>query len=414
MKKYLWMLLAVCSLCACSSDDTPQPEPKASATTTALVYLVADNNLDSYLATNVAAMYDGLSDLDVAASVLIYWDGRTSIGGSSSPAILRYTTDGYGNINGYPCLDETATLDDVLALAEVVKEYPSQLSTDKAVMSQVLKDMVKLVTTEKMGLIAGSHGSAWINSIYGHSRSFGQDGSGTDNTILIPDMAEAMASTGRTFDFLLFDACMMSTAEVCYEFKDVTNYQIVSVVDIPAAGFPYESMLKYLCGGTLADYKQVCQTYISYYREESLTNSSLWGAISLVDSKEMDNLTAAIKEQIVSHKEDLADYDTNGLQHYGLNTSATGFKYISFDVEQFVRELNGGVVPTPFQAQLYKTVVYTDFIEDTYYFNIDGDNYCGLGMYIPVESRPKWNEYFKTLDWYTVAGWNQVDFSWEF
>jgi len=37
-----------------------------------------------------------------------------------------------------------------------------------------------------------------------------------------------------------------------------------------------------------------------------------------------------------------------------------------------------------------------------------------LGIYVPVEARPKWNTYFKTLDWYTAAGWSEVDFSWDF
>jgi hypothetical protein len=37
-----------------------------------------------------------------------------------------------------------------------------------------------------------------------------------------------------------------------------------------------------------------------------------------------------------------------------------------------------------------------------------------LGIYIPVSARPKWNTYFKTLDWFTASGWNEVTFSWEF
>ena len=91
-------------------------------------------------------------------------------------------------------------------------------------------------------------------------------------------------------------------------------------------------------------------------------------------------------------------------------------KYISFDMEQFVKNLNGGVVPDTFKNQLAKTVLYKECMEKTYPYNyaVDADNYSGLGIYIPVAARPKWNTYFKTLDWYTAAGWNEVSFSWNF
>ena len=156
---------------------------------TILAYLVANNDLDDDLLANIGAMYDGLAEMDQQATLLVYWDGKTAMGTNNAKhLILKYQTDGKGNINGLPAIDINAPLDDVLEVGEIVKEYDTQYSVDKMVMAQVLKDMVEMAPTHKLGLVFGSHGSSWLNSIY-TSRAFGQDGSG-DNTMPIPDMVQ--------------------------------------------------------------------------------------------------------------------------------------------------------------------------------------------------------------------------------
>ena len=80
-----------------------------------------------------------------------------------------------------------------------------------------------------------------------------------------------------------------------------------------------------------------------------------------------------------------------------------------------MKELNGGTVPSQFDAQLNKTVIYKGCMETARPSNygVDVANYCGLGIYVPVSNRKKWNTYFKTIDWYTASGWNEVTFSWD-
>lgn len=415
MKKFF---LGICSLfilfssCGGNGDD-PQPKPNNNAEElTILAYLVANNNLDDDLLANIGAMYDGLADMNKEATLLVYWDGQTSIGANNSKhLLLKYQTDGKGNINGSPALDATYTMDDVLAEAEIVKEYTTQLSVDKNVMSQVLKDMIAKAPTDKLGLVLGSHASSWLNTIF-TSRAFGQDGSGTDNTMLIPDMVEALGSVGKKFEFILFDACYMATAEVAYAFRNVCDYQLASVMEVPAYGFPYEDFMKYLYKGNVDNYKKVCQSYIDFYQSAYNQGDYAWATVSLVDSKEMGNLVSELKKEIVAHKDVLADYETDHLQEYG----RTSGPYIACDMGHMVSDLNGGNIPAAFSTQLGKTVLYKGCLEkarpSTY--AVKSANYSGLGIYIPVEERPKWNTYFKTIDWYTAAGWNEVTFSWDF
>ncbi len=409
MRKFLWVFFLAGFLLACNNKEDLEPKPNDSITI--LSYLVANNNLDNDLLANVGAMYDGLASMKEPAVLLVYWDGKTGIGANKSKnLILKFETDGKGNINGAPALDFSESLDDVLLQADILKEYTTQLSTDKLVMKNVLNDMISFSTSTKYGLILGSHASSWLDTIF--TRSFGQDGSGTDNTILIPDMVEALKEVGKTFEFILFDACYMGTMEVAYAFRDVCHYQLASVMEVPAYGFPYEDFMGNLYAGTIEGYKQVCQTYVDYYQYLYQNGSNAWATVALTDSKEVANLANAIRQEIITHKDILADYDTSVLQEYGKNSGP----YIAVDMGHFVKDLNGGTIPSSFITQLNKTILYKKALYNASpsYFNVDETNFCGLGIYVPVEKRPKWNQYFKTLDWYTASGWNEVTFSWDF
>ena len=416
IKNLIWILGLICCMVSCTTDDStpelPADKPVGPAPLTIMAYLLANNNLDDDLYVNVAAMCQGLSLMNKSATLLVYWDGKSGVGNNGAThAILKFKTDGKGNVNGQPSMIESTDLLQIMSVAEVVKEYPSQLSTSEQVMTTVLKDMVALSPTDRIGLICGSHGSAWTNSIF-TSRSFGQDGSGTDNTILLPQMVSAIKSTGKTLDFLLFDSCYMGTMEVCYDFKDVVNYQIVSAMEVPAYGFPYNTeLLPYLYQGTPEGYSKACAEFVSYYKEVYTTGNQAWATIAVVDSKEVSAMTSVLKEEIVEHRDALTNFNTANIQEYGKSTAPD----IAVDMRHFVKELNDGAVPAEFDAQLNKTVLYKGCMETARPSNygVDVENYCGLGIYVPVSNRKKWNDHFKTIDWYTASGWNEVTFSWD-
>ena len=253
MKKCLLTLVVAGMLSGCSGNDVPTPEPPANENMTILSYLVANNNLNSALKVNIGTMYDGLAIMDKPATLLVYWDGQSSIGpNSATHLILKYHTDGKGNINGMKALDYDVPLNDVLEAGEIVKEYPEQVSTDKDVMKRVLKDMAQLAASDKLGIIIGSHGSSWLNTITVNGRAIGYDGS-TSNAISLPDMVNAFEGVGKKFEFILFDSCFMGTAEVAYAFRNVADYQISSAMEVPAYGFPYDVFMGELYEGTVSN-----------------------------------------------------------------------------------------------------------------------------------------------------------------
>jgi hypothetical protein len=415
VKKAWWLLSVLLFLSSCNpSDEEPTPIPDKDSVTI-LAYLIANNDLDDELLFNIEIMYDGLKSMDKPASLLVYWDGKSSMGkNNSTHLILKYETDGKGKINGKPALGIDATTREILDVAEVLKEYSSQVSTDKNVFQGVLSDMVSFSPTDKLGLIIGSHGSAWLNTISTSGRALGYDGT-TSNSIELTDLVEAIETVGKKFEFLLFDACFMGTAEVCYECRDLADYIIASVMEVPGYGFPYDYFLSDLYNGTITGYKKVCQSFVDYYKSEyEKGKDGCWGTIALVDCSEVTNLITLVREEIVTHKDALSDYDADKLQEYGRD----GGKYIAYDLQHFIKDLNGGEVPWAFENQMNKTVLYKGCLEEaryySYNYDVDVDNYCGLGLYIPLPTRSKWNTYFKTLEWYTASGWNEVSFSWNF
>ena len=211
MKKWFVILLTPLIFTACDGKDdipTPSQPEKEQASITVWSYLVADTNIKTDLRNNIKTMYEGLSQLDKKATLLIYWDGGNSdIYLKSSPCILKYETDGYGNINGIAARDSLYSLRTIAEYGEIVKEYDMQLSTNKDVMTSILKDMKSFSPQSKIVMSAGSHGSAWINTITARSaRSFGQDGERTNNTIITSDMAKAINNAGIKLVLLLFDA----------------------------------------------------------------------------------------------------------------------------------------------------------------------------------------------------------------
>ncbi|MGL5938469.1 MAG: clostripain-related cysteine peptidase [Phocaeicola sp.] len=364
-------------------------------------YFIANNTLVSDLRGNVADLAEALGTMKSSGEVLIYWDAEKKDENWPTPCILRYRTAGDGLVNG----KVLRTRRDRLVAAEIVKEYPSQIATDKRVLASVVQDMKAYSSDSSYsrGITFGSHGSGWLKHIDGsNSRSLGPDGD-LVNSITIPDLVEALQVAEVKFDFLLLDACMMAGAEVFYDLRKVADYVIASVIDVPGYGFSYARSLPHLMGFTADSYRKACETYINYYTDNPLG----FGTISLVKCSEMESLAAAVSEQIRDNTESIGTYDNSSFQFYG---RAPSFKLLSADLIQFIRSLNGGDLPADFKEQFNKTVLYTDYVRvapgSKYY--IDGDNYSGMGIYLPMRTKLYWNEYFQGLDWYKAAGWDAV------
>lgn len=420
MKKWLYTLLVVV-LAACS-NEIPEQQPAKRSGRTVLAYLISNNagtSLDNDLRNNVIDMYTALGNIKESCTLLVFYRPYTGDTPLSNPTLMSFYTDGRGNVNNQPVLSgDNLTFEAVCQIAQK-KEYTmnSQIATDPAVMKEVFTDMQIVAPSDSYGLILGSHASGWMKGNSVQSKAFGDD---DGYNIDIPDLADVLKNSfSEKLDFVLFDACMMGTAEVGYELRETTSYCIASVMETPVYGFPYDQILPYLYSENV-DYSAVCHEFVSFNK-----TNNLWGTCAVMDCSQMENLASAVKAKLSEWQDALSSVSMQNVQQYGVGT----FRYFSYDVLDFFRELGGksGVAETDLneaissiQTVLDEVVIAKECIPNPSYpntiFSVDETRFCGIGMYIPEEYNPyvanktAWNDYYEqSISWYHAAGWDDLN-----
>lgn len=423
MKKWFYILLVIV-LAACS-NEIPEQQPAKRSGRTVLAYLISNSpkSLEGNLQDNVVDMYMALAEIKDSCTLLVFYRPQEYDSYLDVPTLLCFDTDGRGNVNNLPALTGTdLTFESVCQVAQK-KEYTmnSQIATDPVVMEEVLKDMQKIAPSDSYGLILGSHASGWMKGNSVQSKAFGDD---DGYNINIPDLADVLKNSfSEKLDFVLFDACMMGTAEVGYELKEITSHCIASVMETPALGFPYKQIFSYLYSENI-DYSAVCHEFISFNK---INNA--WGTCAVMDCSQMENLASAVKEKLSEWEDALSSVSMQNVQQYGVNS----YKYFSYDVLDFFRELGrkSGIVKTTdlneaiasVQSALNQAVIAKDCLSGVDYdfdgLVIDGTRFCGIGMYIPKEvndyvpdniSWNNWNSYYEqSISWYHAAGWADLN-----
>lgn len=207
------------------------------------------------------------------------------------------------------------------------------------------------------------------------------------------DLADAMADAGLHTEYILFDACYMSSVEVAYELKDVTHYLIASPTEVISYGFPYITMGKHLLG--TPNYKGIADSFISFYSSYYLP----YGTVAVTDCTQLDAL-AAIAQQINAAAEEPTNAASakqiKAAAEGKLNTAASGKSApngvqimdgysptLFYDLGHLMSLKNAGTVLTAaFAEQLDKTVPYKGHTDQ--YFTalkdtpVDIKHYSGL------------------------------------
>lgn len=417
MKKWLYTLLVIV-LAACS-NEIPEQQPAKRSGRTVLAYLISNNkagSLDTYLRDNVIDMYTALGNMKESCTLLVFYRPYTGDAPLSKPTLMSFYADGRGNINNVAALTGSELTFDAVCRIAQKKEYTmnSQIATDPAVMEEVFTDMQTVAPSDSYGLILGSHASGWMKGTSVPTKAFGDD---DGYNIDIPDLADVLKNSfSEKLDFVLFDACMMGTAEVGYELRETTSYCIASVMETPVYGFPYDQILPYLYSENV-DYSAVCHEFISFNKTKDA-----WGTCAVMDCSQMENLASAVKAKLSEWQDALSSVSMQNVQQYGVNS----YKYFSYDVLDFFRELGrkSGVVKTTdlneaiasVQSALNQAVIAKDCLSGVDYdfegLTIDGTRFCGIGMYISgeynryVANKTTWNDYYEqSISWYHAAGW---------
>ncbi|MCQ2110735.1 MAG: clostripain-related cysteine peptidase [Bacteroidaceae bacterium] len=375
------LLISLCllSMSSCGShgrrhDDGPRKR-------TILVYMAGDNNLTSYVSSNINSMMYGLTKSISRNNDLVAYVDRPG----QTPVLLHITESG----------------------KDTLMVFPNDYSAHSVTLTQAIDKTIELFPAESYGLVMWSHGTGWVPSathLYIDSykllmqerkapmtRAFGLDMEPDVEWMDLDAMVEGIPA--GVFDFILFDACYMSSIEVLYELRGKANWFIGSEIEILVLGFPYAEIMEDLFH---SDYLSVCQKYYGYYDIQS--GEARTAGVALVDASKLDNLASAFRAVTESATVDAADLWQYDLQYvdrfrhkilFDLKDLAVNLEPSAEALEQFEKALDECVVfrkNTPYSVGVIKL-----------------ETYSGLNAFVPLaEYEGHINGYFYQ------TGWNQA------
>lgn len=285
-----------------------------------------------------------------------------------------------------------------------IATYTGKSAISPDTMGEIIAKVKADYPSDSYGMILSSHGSAWLPQGYsGMLRSFGEEDGDVmeleELTAAIPD---------HSFDFILFDACSMGAVECVYALKDKADYIVSSPSETLVAGFPYQDILPYFFTDE-ARLDKVAEGFYNYYMYKSI---SKYGNVSVVDTKELDNLAATVKE-ILSGKSE-ADWfafspDNENSQ---LLSHLPGAPIKLYDFDDIISYMATDAQNELFEAALRKAVpikhttpnIYCKGdTQQGYSIAIDEKGFSGLSTYAPRQDRTQLNTAYKSLAWYKAV-----------
>lgn len=369
--RYYSLFLISLGLLSCQKDSpTLDLLPRYEIT---LVYMVADNDLAPYALKDLNEIERGFLP-NGRDKLLVYIDSNTSTALPSHPVLLEIVPDTTEVIR-----------------SKIIASYPEQNSTDKTVMSNVLRDALSYYKGDNRykGLVLWSHGNAWLPEGYHIEtenksgvvvKSFGKDMSPREGAMELPDLAKVL--NPYRFDYILFDACFMGSVEVLYELRHSARYFIASPAEILADGFPYHLLLPYLIGKLQLE--KATEAYYNYYN--ALEGARQSATVTLVDGEQLEALASFCKQLNIS------ELSLAHLQQYSRNNE----KYL-FDLKQVLSESKASVAMEPIWQQLCKVERHTPR-----FANIALIHCNGLSVYLFGKNETL-NNYYKQLSWYRAT-----------
>ena len=387
------MVLAVAAAFAATAchdhdHDKPKPDPRlAESSHTLLLYLAGDNSLSNYLDTSVSNCVTGMLASDSALNLVVFKDNRNRL--HSMPELFQLK------------FRDATHIDTV---------YIRQWSNDvNAVAPSFIADVVKTAfsqfDTEVKGLSFGSHGYSWYPSpIFSPEQSaatprrapawFGQD---DNNYTELWELHDAL-SEGPHLDYILFDACFMSGAEVAYEMRDVTDYILACPTEILAYGLPYNTVIPELAtcqlkGNVTRALRGAFDAAVEKYADNS--------TFSLISTSGMEDLASAYSQLLAANAGRLDSLRRNAeslepeLQHYGRAASYSRyFFYDMLDVARWIDATDTSVKTAIDRVVLaeHHSDIFTDRDLSGKYSYTDAEkeahdvpltNCCGLSIGVP-------------------------------
>jgi len=350
---FIYLILGISIVSCCTDDDPPPTLTKTEQTL--FIFMPWSTDLTSYFQRNITDIEKAISEKGIEKErILVYFMY------SATEATLYELR--FENVN---------------SRRKVLKNYSNPVFTTADGITSILKDVECFAPADRYAMIIGGHGMGWLpvesnkvsQRLYQKNhweyenvpltRFFG--GTTAEYQTEIAALAEGIYNSGVKMEYILFDDCYMSSIEVAYDLKDVTDYLIASPTEIMAHGFPYDIIGKYLIG--YVDYQAISDGFLEFYQNYPIMPC---GTIGIIKCTELDNLASVMKE--INQKFDFDSLLLNSVQPLDGYTPV-----IFFDYGDYVTKLCfDSVLLQKFMTQLDCTVP-PQFRKNTpYYYSMSG------------------------------------------
>lgn len=379
-----------------SSDSSLEPaitsveQATQHGTWTVLVYLDADNDLESAGINN----FNQMEKVGSSANVRI--------------AVEIDRAQGYDTSNGNwtDTRRYLITRDNSDTINSIRMDTDSPLGEKNMADPQTLRDFVQWGMSEFPAdhycLILWDHGSGWETRTQSlpQYKAIMQDNSSGD-VMNITDIETALS--GIKLDVIAFDACFMQEFEVAYQLRNCADYMVGSCATEPSPGYNYYNVLKQVNESTTP--AQLCKTIVNEY-ENSYPSPNTSITMSAVDLSQMDNVAnaastfaQALISNESSHAAALASA-REASQHY----STVSTEQYSIDMIDFANRCASITNTTGSEAaSAFISAVNSAVIDEIH--NSDMSNAHGLAIYLPPPT--DYSTTYSTLDVASDTYWDE-------
>lgn len=396
------LLVSLLAFVACSNDSTgsidfPEYKPGDTLRTATLVYMMAENNLNSYSKKDIAEMCKGAMDVPHDCAMFAFVDDV------KIPRILRFYNDA-----GTPACDTIYTYDEDFC------------SSDINELEGVFEWLLQNYPARELNVVLWSHGDGWLKDANRAQRVIGFDNGLNSSSyeypsvmgVEIQELAAFFEALPVKIGFIMFDACFMQGIEVIYELRNCARWIIASPAEIPAYGAPYDKLLSLFFDAPFEP-SEIVKVYSSSYP----VNSGV--LLSVVDCSKVEAFADATAPYISKYFSSVSAVDYNAIFQYlrGGYFSTTMSYPCYFDMNGAMmlhlaeneykawKKAFDKMVPYSCAAERWSSV-YTGLG----YYTTNHKQYGGVSMYLPRKKSEykSFNKDFSTMEWYERAGWGNA------
>lgn len=273
--------------------EEPAVVENADGTWTIMVYMCADNNLETFGVSDLVEMemYGGAEGVNI----VVLMDTFELIE-ATHWYIVDSTDTHYDMESGDHVCD-----------CELIEGGCLEETNmgDGAVLTDFIVKAADYAPADKYMLVLWDHGGGWRGVCWDDSSPL-EEPEGWFDRLTVHELAEAIKAAEEQaeirLDIIGFDACLMSMIEVAYEVRDLADYMLGSVTGIPMDGWAYDLFLDDLAENPGMSPEELCghviEGYVEYY--SFCVGSGLGGftgvTLSAVDLSQVGELAIMMDE----------------------------------------------------------------------------------------------------------------------